>query len=131
MTTHSFPRIEISCLERRAESVRLIQRQFHALYNALRAAGTSIKYAISADTGYSDVEVRLQYTLAIAELRKHYNGLHLEKDNASRSLLDNASATTSLGIVYVVPSRRDLFYSVIALLTAALAAGNCVIVEVW
>lgn len=130
MTSHPFPRIEISCLEHRAESIRLMQRQFHALHAALRASESSIKAAISADIGYSDLEIELQYSLAIADLRSHYENLDLEKDNASRSTLCNPSATTSIGIVYVQPSRKDLFYSVIAALTAALAAGNCVIVEV-
>lgn len=130
MTNHPFARIEISCLEDRAQSTRFRQRLFHSLHNALKSSESSIKEAISADTGHSESEITLEYTLAISELRTHYESLSLEDDLKSQRLLENLDATTNVGIIYVIPSKHNLFYSVISALTAALAAGNCVILEV-
>lgn len=130
MASESFSRIEISCLEARPKSIRLRQNLFHSLHSALRSSEKSIKDAIAEDTGHGDWDISLEYTLAISELRAHYNYVDLEEDRKSKKLVDNLQATTSVGIVYIIPSKRNVFYSVTSALTAALAAGNCVVLEV-
>ena len=44
--------------------------------------------------------------------------------------LENPTGTTNLGIVYLIPAQRNLFYSVLSPVCAALAGGNCVVLEV-
>lgn len=130
MAGDSFSRIEISSLEGRAQSTRLRQKLFHSLHATLRSSEKTIKEAILADSGHSESEVNLEYALAISELRTHYASVDLEKDLKAQKAVENLEATTNVGIVYVIPAKQNLFYSVISALTAALAAGNCVVVEV-
>ncbi|KIW19375.1 hypothetical protein PV08_03670 [Exophiala spinifera] len=129
MAEESFSRIQTACLEGRAQSVLFRQRLFHSLYSTLKASASKIKDAIVADTGHNEADVTLEYTLAISELRTHYDELNLEEDINSQHSLENLNATTSAGIIYLIPSKHNLFYSVISALTASLAAGNCVVVE--
>ncbi|EXJ74260.1 uncharacterized protein A1O5_02556 [Cladophialophora psammophila CBS 110553] len=129
MAGDSFSRIEISSIEGRAQSTRLRQKLFHSLHTALRSSEKLIKDAILVDSGLSDSEVNLEYALAISELRTHYTSIDLEKDLKAQRAAENLGATTSVGTVYVIPAKQNLFYSVISALTAALAAGNCVVVE--
>jgi acyl-CoA reductase-like NAD-dependent aldehyde dehydrogenase len=130
MASDSFSRIEIANLEGRAQSTRFRQKVLHTLHQALRSAEKTIKDAIYMDTGYSELETTLEYTLAVSELRIHYNSLSLEEDLKSQRATENPSATTSVGIIFIHPSNRNLFYSVISSTAAAIAAGNCVILEV-
>lgn len=131
MANESFSRIEISCLEARPQSIRLRQNLFHSLHSALKSSEKRIKDAITDDTSHDDWDINLEYTLAISELRVHYDSLSPEEYHKSNKLVDNLQATTSVRIVYIIPSKQNLFYSVISALTAALAAGNCVVLEVF
>jgi acyl-CoA reductase-like NAD-dependent aldehyde dehydrogenase len=130
MARESFSRIEISCLEARPQSIRLRQNLFHSLHSALKSSEQTIRDAIVDDTSHDDRDISLEYTLAIAELLAHYDSLGLEEDLKSNILVNNPQATTGVGIVYIIPSKQNLFYSVISALTAALATGNCVVLEV-
>jgi len=55
--------------------------------------------------------------------------LSLDEDLKDQRVLENLKATTNVGIVYITSSNRNLFYSVISSVSAALAAGNCVVLE--
>ncbi|KIW58072.1 hypothetical protein PV05_02622 [Exophiala xenobiotica] len=129
MSSGAYCRIEISCLEGRAQSVRFRQKLFHSLYNALKSSASALREAIAADSGNGEAEVALELALALSELRTHYDTLNLEEELKEQRSLENLNATTNIGIIYVIPAKQNLYYSVISALTAALAAGNCVIVE--
>ncbi|KPI44044.1 uncharacterized protein AB675_6158 [Cyphellophora attinorum] len=124
-----FSRIEVSRQEGRAQSVRLRQKLFHSLHSAIKASEKAIKEAVQADTGYNDHDVNIEYSLTISELRTHYESLDLRRELDSQKAIENLDATTSVGIVYIIPARGNLFYSIVSALTAALAAGNCIILE--
>jgi hypothetical protein len=130
MSSGAYSRIEISCLEGRAQSIRLRQKLLHSLYNGLKSSTSALKEAIAADSGNGEAEVALELALTISELRTHYDTLNVEEDLKEQRSPENLNATTNIGIIYVIPTKQNLFYSVISALTAALAAGNCVIVEV-
>jgi acyl-CoA reductase-like NAD-dependent aldehyde dehydrogenase len=130
MGVEPFSRIEIANLEGRAQSTRFRQKLLHSLHHSLISAEKTIKEAISMDTGYTDFETTLEYTLAISELRIHYDSLNLEDDLKNQRAVENLNATRSVGIVFITPSNQNLFYSVISGITAAITAGNCVILEV-
>lgn len=97
-------------------------------------SASAIKLAIQADSGHSPNEVEFEFTAAISELKDLYESCNLaqELDSLRRVTKgeNNAERTKPVGIVYMVPSTWSLFYSVISPLGAALAAGNCVILEV-
>jgi acyl-CoA reductase-like NAD-dependent aldehyde dehydrogenase len=54
----------------------------------------------------------------------------LEEEYLIANGKDAANRRAAAGIVYIVPSTHTLFYSVIAPLSVAVAAGNCVVIEV-
>lgn len=130
MSSKPFSRLEISSLDGRALSTRFRQKVFHSLHTTLKSSEKLIKDAIAADTGHSESEVTLEYALALFEARAHYDTLNLEDDLKAQRALENLEATTNIGIVYVIPTKQNIFYSVVSAITASLAAGNCVILEV-
>jgi len=130
MAGDAFSRVELASLEGRAQSTRYRQTLFHNLYRALHSSEATIKDAIRADTGHNESEVTLEYALSVAELRTHYESVSLQADLKSQRSLEDRNATTNVGIIYVVPTKQNLFYSVISILTVVLAAGNCLILEV-
>jgi acyl-CoA reductase-like NAD-dependent aldehyde dehydrogenase len=78
--------------------------------------------------------VRAEVVLALQELRAHYVSLSLTKDLEAEYRIkngkDSPDASRGVGIVYITPTTHTLFYSVISALTTALAAGNCIVLEV-
>jgi aldehyde dehydrogenase (NAD+) len=127
---HLFPRLQISRLEGRAQSFRLRQSLFHALHVSLTTSESVIKRAIAADSDGTQEDITLEYALALSELRAHYESLDLGTEVKLAHSPESSSGTTGVGIVYIVPSQRNIFYSTISPLCAAFAGGNCVIVEV-
>ncbi|KIV92424.1 hypothetical protein PV10_03724 [Exophiala mesophila] len=129
MSIDSLSRIEISRLEGRASSIRLRQNQFHRLQDALTSSEGAIKGCLIESHGYGEDESGLEYALALSELRTHYLSLNLKRSVELSHSIEDLSATTGVGIVYLIPTKQNPFYSVISVLTSALAAGNCVVVE--
>ena len=129
-----FPRLQIAQLEGRGQSTRYKQIQFQRLHQALTTSAPAIKLAIQADSGHTTNEVELEFTLALSELRVLYDSLDLPKElDTLRKVTvgqDNLERTKPAGIVYIVPAKWCLFHAIISPLGAALAAGNCVILEV-
>lgn len=133
-TYPSFPRLQISCLEGRAHGTRHKQAQFQSLHEKLKNSSDAIKAAITADSGHTTSEVEFEFSLALSELRLHFNSLNLQTELAIARKIeaghDNIGKVRPAGIVYILPQKQNLFYSVISPLCAAIAAGNCVVVEV-
>ena len=133
-TSMLFPRIQSSQLDGRAQSFRHRQVQLHRLYEALTTSSSKTKLAIQADAILSSTEVDFELTQALTEFRIHYESLDLKKDlESARKIetgVDNVENTRPVGVVYIIPSRWNLTFSVISALGAAIAAGSCVIVEV-
>jgi acyl-CoA reductase-like NAD-dependent aldehyde dehydrogenase len=133
-TSRSFPRLQVSCLEGRAQSTRFKQAQFHSLHETLKKSSDAIKAAIAADSGHTPREVDFEFSLALSELRLHYDSLNLVTELANslkiESDLENIDRVRPVGMVYILPQKQNLFYSVISPLGAAVAAGNCVVLEV-
>ena len=131
----SFSRISIAEIEGIAGSVRHRQQQFHRVHTSLLKAKSSITEALRQDYSYTDWEADYEFLLALSELRNHYENLDLPSENATAHNIEQATENThrssALGIVYIIPDmKRSGFYAVISPLCAAMAAGNCIIVEV-
>ncbi len=129
-----FPRISIADIEGTASSVRHRQDQLHGLHNSLLKAKTSILDALKQDYGYTDWEAGFEYLLALSELRSHYESIDLQSEKAATKSIEQGTETvrfSAVGIVYIIPkTSRNGFYATISPLCAAMAAGNCVIIEV-
>lgn len=138
-STHSaevmdLSRILAANIDGRTQNTRYRQSQLQKLQSALVGHIADIQDAIHADSGHTRIEVRAEIVLALQELRAHYSCLSLEKDLSAEYRIaqgkDNPDGVRGVGIVYIVPSVHTPFYSIISALSAALAAGNCVILEV-
>jgi acyl-CoA reductase-like NAD-dependent aldehyde dehydrogenase len=129
-----FPRIAISNLEGRAQSTHYRQSQLHRLQTELTKSKDEIKAAIRADVGHTSLEADVEYTLVLSELREHYETLNPKNELAATRQVelgnDNLNRSKTTSIVYIVPSTHTLLYSVLSPVCAAIAVGNCVIVEV-
>lgn len=129
-----FPRIAISHLEGRAQSIHYRQTQLHRLQTELIGSKDEIKATIKADVGHTSHEVDFEYTLVLSELRQHFEGLNPKDELAATRQIelghDNFCRSKSTSIAYIVPSTHVLLYSVLSPVCAAIAAGSCVIVEV-
>lgn len=127
-------RIIAADIDGRVQNTRYRQAQFHRLQTVLVEHVAEIQDAIRTDSGHSAQEIRTEIVLALQELRAHYLSLSLEKDLEVEYRIkngqDNLDGSRGAGIVYIVPCTHTLFFSVISALTAALAAGNCIVLEV-
>ncbi|KAJ5953655.1 hypothetical protein N7454_000551 [Penicillium verhagenii] len=120
-------------IDGRSQNTRYRQSQFHRLQSTLVEHVAEIQDAIRADSGHTQQEIRAEVVLALQELRTHYSSLNLTKDLEVEYRIaqgkDNLDGSRGVGIVYIVPCVHTLFFSVISALTAALAAGNCIVLE--
>lgn len=131
----SFPQLTAACIEGKPRSIRHRQHQFHRLHDALIEAGSSIVEALQDDNGFLRREAVLEYSLALGELRSTYESVSLEAEiaaaRAAQQVQDSLHYKVGVGIVYIRPDRtRADVYGTLSPLCAALAAGNCIVVEV-
>jgi acyl-CoA reductase-like NAD-dependent aldehyde dehydrogenase len=130
----SINRIKAAYVDGRARNPRFIQNQLHSLHDRLVRDVQSIQNAIRNDSSHAQAEVEIEYYLTLACVKEQYSSVDFEQiveeeyNLAKRK--DFLSRRVAAGIVYVVPSSYTLFYSVIAPLSAAIAAGNCVVLQV-
>ncbi|KAL4865537.1 hypothetical protein BDV12DRAFT_211030 [Aspergillus spectabilis] len=128
-----FARIAAAEIDGRTHNIRYRQTQFHRLQSALVQQIDRIKNALQMDSGNVAEEVQAEICLALKEVRTHYLSLNLEEDLEKEYRVakgrDNADAVRGTGIVYIIPGTHTMFFSVISALSAALAAGNCIILE--
>ncbi|KAE8154444.1 aldehyde dehydrogenase PutA [Aspergillus avenaceus] len=121
-------------IDGRANNVRYRQRQFHSLQNTILQHADGLKSAIAQDSGHTTEEVETEVCLALGEIRSHYSSLDFEKSIEAEYHVangqDNLAQRRGVGIVYIIPSGHTVFFSTIAAVAAALAAGNCIIIEV-
>lgn len=134
MVSQPFSRILSAQIDGRAQNARYRQNQFHRLQSTLVQHVEDIKQAIQCDSGHASEEIQAEISLALKEIRTHYLSVNLDKDLEREYRVahgkDNVDGKRGVGIVYIVPTRHTMFYSVISALSAAIAAGSCVIVEV-
>ncbi|KAJ5756979.1 uncharacterized protein N7511_007161 [Penicillium nucicola] len=126
-------RILAANIDGRTQNTRYRQSQFQKLQSSLVKDIASIQDAIISDSGHTRTEVRAEIVLALQEIKTHYSSLSLEKDLEAEYRIargkDSADARRGNGIVYIIPNTHTFFYSVISALSAALVAGNCIVLE--
>ncbi|KAJ5653299.1 aldehyde dehydrogenase PutA [Penicillium lividum] len=136
-TVSSLPRhlarIVAGNIDGRAANIRYRQNEFHRLQNSILKHQNELEQAIADDSGHTQEEVQAEVALALKEIHTHYASLDVarsvEVEYRVSNGKDNRDNKRGAGIVYIIPSQHTLFYSVIAALGAALAAGNSTIIE--
>ncbi|KAF2113758.1 Aldehyde/histidinol dehydrogenase [Lophiotrema nucula] len=111
------------------------QEQLKSLHDILRTNVDDIKASLVQDSGITDVEASTEIARALSLVKQHYNSLEPAKELEQEYLIakgkDAANRREPWGVVYIDPdlSHTPLF-SVIAPLSAALVAGNCVALKI-
>lgn len=124
----------MSVVDGRTEGPRYRQGQLQALHSILREEASHICSALSADSRSSSAEVETEYYLAMAGVRHFYDSLSVEHEIQEEYSVahgkDNLSRRVGAGLVVLRPTSHTRFYSIVTPLAAAIAAGNCIILEV-
>jgi acyl-CoA reductase-like NAD-dependent aldehyde dehydrogenase len=127
-------RLYASSVDGRAHNARFAQNQLKRLFDALVEGKSQIKAALRSDTSYLPAEVEAEYYLTLASVREQYNSISitkaLEDEYSIANNKDHPLRRSAVGCVYIVPGRHTPLYATVAPLCAAIAAGNCVAVEV-
>lgn len=130
----TFSQIRAAAIDGRAINIFYRQKQLEQLCNALIKRSPEIREAIAADYGHSPTEIAVELHSALQSVKRDYESLRPDEEHKREYLIaagkDARSVKKLAGIVYVQPCTHTLFYSVIVPLSAAIAAGNCVIVLV-
>ena len=118
----------------RTANIRYRQNELQNLHETLTENANSFADAISQDTGATSAEVEAELFLTLDSLRHFYDGLDFEKElkdeYAVANGVDNLERRIGAGLVVVRPTSHTRLYSVVAPISAAVAAGNCVLLEV-
>lgn len=132
--TDAFAELRAAAVDGRAHSVYYRQHQLEALHQALLDNASEIREAIATDYDHSPAEIAIELHLVLSALRRNYDLLQPSQAHANEYLLaegkDAPANRAPAGIVYIKPCVHTLLFSVVAPMSAAIAAGNCVIVLV-
>ncbi|CAK1359540.1 unnamed protein product [Cercospora beticola] len=127
----AFPRVQAAAIDGRYENVFHRQVQLERLCKALTDNVDEIKKAIASDSGNSPAEVAVEYHETLSAVKHDYATLDhktaLEQEYLIANGQDAPHRRVPAGVVYIEPISHTLFYSTIVPLSAALAAGNVVI----
>jgi acyl-CoA reductase-like NAD-dependent aldehyde dehydrogenase len=134
MSSSPFAALQAAAIDGRTHSIYYRQHQLEALHQALLDHSSEVKQAIAADTDHTPAEIAIEIHLALTALKASYETLQPTKALADEYLIasgkDAPTNRVPYGIAYIEPCTHTLLYSVVAPLSAAIAAGNCVIVFV-
>ncbi|KAH8682856.1 putative PutA family dehydrogenase [Tricladium varicosporioides] len=126
--------IREAAIDGRLHNVIYRQTQLEKLQKALITNIASIENAIRNDSGNSEAEVAVESILTLQSVKDYYRLLDaddaLNKEYRVVRGDDAPEQVEPIGIAYIVPSGYTTFYSIIVALSAAIAAGNCVVVEI-
>jgi acyl-CoA reductase-like NAD-dependent aldehyde dehydrogenase len=126
-------RIRSSTIDGRAITPRFRQRQLAALQASLVKSRHEILSAITNDTKRTKSEAEAQYYIALQALKTLYLTLDplkmIEEEYSLARSQSNPSKRGPYGCAYIVPSAESPFYSAVIPVAAAIAAGNCVVLE--
>ncbi|KAI1616158.1 Aldehyde/histidinol dehydrogenase [Exophiala viscosa] len=133
MADSNFERIRSAVIDGRAQAPRYIQRQLLRLHDALRENQAAIRQALLQDCGCSGSDIDSELYLTSRAIRQEYEALDvsgfLEEEYSLARRKDNLSRRVATGAVYIIPCQHSRLYSTLQPAAAAIAAGNCVIVE--
>ncbi|RSL71453.1 hypothetical protein CEP54_001316 [Fusarium duplospermum] len=131
--TKPFASVRSSAIDGRTQNPFYRKTQLRQLHSTLADNATQIQEAIKKDTNHRSAEIKGEYWLALRCIADAFVSIDpqkcIEDEYAISKGHDDADSRSPVGIVVIEPSQHAFFYSLIAALVPALAAGNCVIVQ--
>jgi acyl-CoA reductase-like NAD-dependent aldehyde dehydrogenase len=132
--TAAIDRLQESVVDGRTENGRYRQDQLHRLHRTLREDASKMVAALVADSRSTRAEAEAEFYLGMEAIRHFNDSLDFEKDLKDEYSVvrgeDNRKRRVGAGLVVIRPTTHTRFYSVVAPLAAAIAAGNCILLEV-
>ena len=135
MAKPQFADIQAAVTDGRTRNVYYRQTQLLRLHKNLVQEADNIITVIKSDTGNSRTEAIVEYSLALSVLKERNAELDPEQELRDEYSVakgqDAARTRVGVGVVFIqAQTEHTPFFSVIAPLSAAIAAGNCVIIQV-
>ena len=125
--------IRSSVIDGRAQTPRFRQRQVAALHPVLIRSKDDILSAIISDTRHTRAEAEAQYYVTLQALKSIYLQLDplkmIESEYTIAKGQSNLQRRVPYGCAYIIPATTSALYSTIVPVAAAIAAGNCVVLE--
>jgi acyl-CoA reductase-like NAD-dependent aldehyde dehydrogenase len=127
--------LQATALTARCHNALFRLKQLKSLHDTLRNNSSAIRDAIKQDSYVSDEESTTEVALALDIVKEHYSSIDTEKELEAEYRITNGKDSSDRrlpwGVAYIEPQRSHTpFFSAIAPLSAALAAGNCVALKV-
>jgi hypothetical protein len=127
--------LQATALTARCHNALFRLKQLKSLHDALRNKSTAIKDALKQDTHVSEEEAITEVALALDVVKEHYGSIDATKELEAEYRITNGKDANDRrepwGVAYIEPQRSHTpFFSVIAPLSAGLAAGSCVALKV-
>ncbi|KAH9868345.1 hypothetical protein J1614_007417 [Plenodomus biglobosus] len=127
----AFTNLQATALSARCHNAFFRKKQLKALHDVLRYNSSAVRDAIKQDVRVSDEEAIIEVALTLNIVKEHYGAIdekkELEHEYRIANSKDASDKREPWGAVYIEPQQNHTpFFAVIAPLTAALAAGNCV-----
>jgi acyl-CoA reductase-like NAD-dependent aldehyde dehydrogenase len=130
----SIQRLRAAITDGRTANIRYRQKELQSLHSALAEHLDALAAAISEDTGVTSAEVEAELFLTMNCLRHSYDSLDFAKENKEEFLIsngkDNVERRIGVGLVAIRPTFHTRLFSVLSPICTAIAAGNCVLIEV-
>ncbi|KAK5069238.1 hypothetical protein LTR64_008607 [Lithohypha guttulata] len=125
--------IRASIIDGAAVTPRYRERQLASLHEALLASRAVLSKLLVDEASLSMDEAVAQFLLTTKAIKTYHlsvNPKHcLEAEYRLANGKDNSTRRIPYGCAYIIPSSRDQLYSTLVPVAAAIAAGNCVVVE--
>ncbi|KAK8152591.1 Aldehyde/histidinol dehydrogenase [Phyllosticta citrichinensis] len=133
-TARDLARVKSTATDGRLANIYWRQDQLRALHSVLVQHEKDALAAIEHDAPRNTpTEAKLEYYLTLSAVKQHYASLDpqrsLDDEYRIKHGKDAADRRDAVGIVHVDPTAHTLFYSALVALAAAIAAGNCVVLE--
>jgi hypothetical protein len=119
----------------RSRDLRYRQRQFLSLHRWIVDHSNEIQLAICRDDKVSECETRFVIAAALTDIRTAYDSLDLKEELKDEYSIKRNEANEGRRVpdelVYLTLEKYTIFYCLVNVLAACLAAGSCCLIEVW
>ncbi|KAJ4983384.1 putative aldehyde dehydrogenase [Stagonosporopsis vannaccii] len=134
MADSALAQLHATALTARCHNAFFRQKQLKALHDGLRQESNTLTDAIKADMRVSEQEAATEVALSLDLVKEHYVSINtakeLEEEYRVANRKDASDQSKPWGVVYIEPQQSHTpLFSVVASLSAALAAGNCVVLK--
>ena len=134
MAQQNFAALRAAAVDGRTRNGFFRKEQLQKLHNSLATEASAIQEAIVTSSSCTPAEAKIEYSLALEEVKQRFVELDTTKELVDEYAIARKTNASNLrvgaGIVIIQPTSHTLFYSTVTPLSSAIAAGNCVILQV-